>query len=92
MPVAILMVDQHGRIVLVNAQTETLFGYRRDELSGQPATMLVSQLLSDRRATPEPEISRMAHASVVPAPRDLFARRKDGTEFPVEAGLKTVRS
>jgi PAS domain S-box-containing protein len=91
LPVAILMVDHHGRIVLVNAQTERLFGYRRDELSGQPATMLVSQLLSDRGSTPEPEIARMAHASVVPAPRDLFARRKDGTEFPVEVGLKTVR-
>jgi two-component system, LuxR family, sensor kinase FixL len=91
LPVAILMVDQHGRIVLANAQTEMLFGYRRDELSGRPASMLVSQLLSDRRAMPDPEILHVAHTSVASAPHDLFARRKDGTEFPVEAGLKTVR-
>ncbi|MFL9964873.1 PAS domain S-box protein [Paraburkholderia sediminicola] len=76
LPIALLMIDQHGRIVLANEQTERLFGYRRDELSGQPATMLVSQLRSDNESTPEPEISRMAHASIVAAPRDLFARAR----------------
>ncbi len=91
LPIAILMVDQHGRIVLANEQTERLFGYRRDELSGRLATMLVSQLLGGNGSTPQPEISRMAQASTVGAPRDLFARRKDGTEFPVEVGLNTVR-
>jgi PAS domain S-box-containing protein len=91
LPIAILMVDQHGRIVLANEQTERLFGYRHDELRGQPATMLVSQLLSDNGSTPQPKISRTAQASTVGGSRNLFARRKDGTEFPVEAGLNTVR-
>jgi PAS domain S-box-containing protein len=91
LPVAILMVDQHGRIVLANEQTERLFGYQRDELIAQPATMLVPQLLGDSGAMPQSETLRIANASTVGAPRDLFARRKDGTEFPVEAGLKTVR-
>jgi two-component system sensor kinase FixL len=91
LPIAILMVDQHGRIVLANEQTERLFGYPRDELSGQLATMLVSQLLGGNGSTPQPEISRMAKASTVGAPRDLLARRKDGTEFPVEVGFNTVR-
>jgi PAS domain S-box-containing protein len=91
LPVAILMVDQHGRIVLANEQTEKLFGYQRDELIAQPATMLVPQLLGDSGAMPQSETLRIAHASTVGAPCDLFARRKDGTEFPVEAGLKTVR-
>jgi PAS domain S-box-containing protein len=91
LPVAILMVDQHGRIVLANEQTERLFGYQRDELIAQPATMLVPQLLGDSGAMPQSETLRIAHASTVGAPCDLFARRKDGTEFPVEAGLKTVR-
>jgi PAS domain S-box-containing protein len=91
LPVAILMVDQHGRIVLANEQTEKLFGYQRDELIAQPATMLVPQLLGDSGAMPQSATLRIAHASTVGAPCDLFARRKDGTEFPVEAGLKTVR-
>jgi PAS domain S-box-containing protein len=91
LPVAILMVDQHGRIVLANEQTEKLFGYQRDELSAQPATMLVPQLLGDSGAMPQSETLRIEHASTGGAPCDLFARRKDGTEFPVEAGLKTVR-
>jgi PAS domain S-box-containing protein len=91
LPVAILMVDQHGRIVLANEQTERLFGYQRDELIAQPATMLVPQLLGDSGAMPQSATLRIAHASTVGAPCDLFARRKDGTEFPVEAGLKTVR-
>jgi PAS domain S-box-containing protein len=91
LPVAILMVDQHGRIVLANEQTEKLFGYQRDELIAQPATMLVPQLLGDSGAMPQSETLRIEHASTVGAPCDLFARRKDGTEFPVEAGHKTVR-
>jgi two-component system, LuxR family, sensor kinase FixL len=91
LPIAILMVDQHGRIALANEQTERLFGYRRVELSGQPATMLVSQLLGDNGVMPQSEMFRMAHASTAGAPRDLFVRRKDGTVFPVEVGLNTVR-
>jgi two-component system, LuxR family, sensor kinase FixL len=91
LPIAILMVDQHGRIVLANEQTERLFGYRRDEQSGQLATMLVLQLPGGNGSTPQPEISPMAQASTVGAPRDLLARRKDGTEFPVEVSFNTVR-
>jgi PAS domain S-box-containing protein len=91
LPVAILMVDRLGRIVLANEQTERLFGYRRDELSGRLATMLISQLLGGNGSMPQPETSRMAQASTLGAPRDLFARRKDGTEFRVEVSVNTVR-
>ena len=65
LPVAILMVDRLGRIVLANEQTERLFGYRRDELSGRLATMLISQLLGGNGSTPQPETSRMAQASTL---------------------------
>jgi two-component system, LuxR family, sensor kinase FixL len=91
LPIAILTIDQHGRIVLANEQTERLFGYRRDELSGQLATMLVSQMLRGNESTRQPEISSMSQGSTVRTSRDLLARRKDGTEFPVEVGLNVVR-
>ncbi|WP_168788456.1 PAS domain-containing sensor histidine kinase [Paraburkholderia aromaticivorans] len=85
LPVAILMLDQQGRIVLANEQTERLFGYRRNELVGQPATMLVPQLMTSSRSGPPPEALTMGAA------RDLLAQRADGTEFPVEANLNMVR-
>jgi PAS domain S-box-containing protein len=91
LPIAILMVDQQGRIVLANEKTEKLFGYRRDELSGKPATMLVSQLLGGSDSTPQATLSRMARSGTVGATRDLFARRKDGTEFLIEVGFNTLR-
>jgi PAS domain S-box-containing protein len=91
LPIAILMVDQQGRIVLANEKTEKLFGYRRDELSGKPATMLVSQLLGGSDSTPQATLSRMAQSGTVGATRDLFARRKDGTEFLIEVGFNTLR-
>ena len=85
LPVAILMLDQRGRIALANEQTERLFGYRRNELIGQPATMLVSQLMTGSSSSPQSEALTMGAA------RDLLARRADGTEFPVEAKLNMVR-
>ncbi len=84
---AILGVDQHGFIVLANAQTERMFGYARRELVGAPIEVLL------------PVGSREAHAQhrqqYFDSPRvrpmgiglDLAGRRKDGTEFPVEVSL-----
>jgi PAS domain S-box-containing protein len=89
-PVAMIAVDGAGRVTLVNAQAERLFGYRRDELLGGPIERLV------------PEGSRGAHiglrgsylAAPVPrvmgAGRDLFGLRKDGTEVPIEIGLNPI--
>lgn len=86
-PEARVIVDRTGRIVFVNRQTETWFGYRREELIGQTVEVLV------------PERHRGAHSGsrtsfiAQPGPRpmgaglDLYARRKDGTEFPVDISL-----
>ncbi|WP_279387620.1 PAS domain-containing sensor histidine kinase [Paraburkholderia kirstenboschensis] len=90
LPVAILMVDQQGRIALANEQTGKLFGYRLDELGGQPATMLVPQLLVGSDCALQTEVSRVEQSGTV-ATSDLMARRKDGTEFLIEAGLNTLR-
>jgi PAS domain S-box-containing protein len=83
----IVIADTSGTIVMVNARTETLFGYRRDELIGQPLEILVPEPVRDvhvrhRRMYAEaPSIRPMGQG------RDLAGRRKNGTEFPVEISL-----
>jgi PAS domain S-box-containing protein len=91
-PDAIVVVDQEGRIVLVNVQTERLFGYGRDELLGQAVEILVPTAL---RAG---HVSRRDHFIDKPTVRpmgtgmDLSGRRKDGTEVPIEISLSPVKT
>ena len=89
-PDAMVCVDAGGRIALVNAQTERLFGYRREELVGQPVEMLVPDAVRD--------IHRGHRAGYVadPQPRpmgagmELAGRRRDGTTFPAEISLSAI--
>jgi two-component system, cell cycle sensor histidine kinase and response regulator CckA len=92
-PCAMVMVDHEGRIVLVNAHTERLFGYSREELLDQFVEILVPapplrKPHSGLRRTSEHE----PKARPVDAGRDLFARRKDGSQFPVEIGLNPIET
>lgn len=91
LPVAILMVDHQGRIVLTNERTEKLFGYACDELSGKPVMMLVPLLLGGSTSAPQAKLSRLDMPDATEASRDLFAHRKDGTELLIEVGLNTLR-
>ena len=89
-PSAMVMINRDGRIVLVNLQTEQLFGYGREELLGQAVEILVP----DRYRGPHPAY-RTAFFSKpttrsMGAGRDLYGRRKDGSEFPVEIGLNPI--
>jgi len=91
-PDAMVIANGEGRISLVNAQTEKLFGYNREELLGQPVEMLVPQRyrgghVHHRRGyTDAPRLRPMG------AGRELFGLRKDGSEFPVEISLSPFRS
>src|SRR5438128_12296733 len=85
-PSGIVLVDEEGRIVLVNSQTETLFSYTREELIGQPVERLVPERLRAAHPGHRAEFLRAPRARAMGAGRELFARRKDGTEFPVEIG------
>ena len=91
-PTAIVMIGVQGEIVLVNGQTERLFGYERSELLGQSVELLVPERFRDRH----PEYRRSFFASpsarAMGAGRDLFGRRKDGSEFPVEIGLNPIQT
>jgi len=91
-PDAMVIVDQQGTIVLVNAQVEERFGYERGELIGESIEVLVPDRFAGMHAgfrngyISEPRTRPMGIAG------DLFARRKDGSEFPVEISLAPLET
>lgn len=91
-PNAIVAVDQRGKIVLVNSQAEKIFGYEGKELVGRSVEVLVPERF--RRGHPEYRtgFSDRPQARPMGAGRDLYAVRKDGSEFPVEIGLNPIET
>lgn len=91
-PDALLVIDSAGRIILLNAQTEVLFGYGEKELIGQSLEVLLPERF--RRS----HIAERQHYLLAPVARpmgtglDLVGRRKDGSEFPVDISLRPLRS
>jgi PAS domain S-box-containing protein len=91
-PDAILEVDRDGRIVLLNAVAEKMFGYSREELLGQPVELLIPFDLRGRHE--QHRSAYKSHPTTRPmgSGLDLYAQRKDGTRFPVEISLSPVKS
>jgi PAS domain S-box-containing protein len=89
-PDAMVIVDDRGRIVLVNQQTEQLFGYRRSELLGQPVELLVPERLRDEHRQDREHYHAKPRARPIHAGLKLRARRKDGSEFPADISLSPL--
>ena len=91
-PTAMLMIDQTREVILLNRNTETLFGYDAEELIGQPVDVLVPDRFRSSHSKHVQGFFSAPQARSMGSGRDLFGRRKDGTEVPIEIGLNPIET
>lgn len=89
-PDAMVITNLEGKITMVNAQTETIFGYEREEILGREVEILIPQRFHHRHVhhrrdyINQPKVRAMGHGM------ELYGRKKDGNEFPVEVSLSPM--
>jgi len=91
-PDAMVVVDQSGRMILANAQTERLFGYRREEILGRNVELLIPPRFHERHQAHRTTFFSQARIRPMGADLQLSGLRKDGTEFPVEILLSPMQT
>ena len=87
LPTGTIIVDSQGHIVMLNCAVEAWFGYRREELRGQTVECLIPERFQPHHPRYRDEYFAAPRVRPVGVNRDLFARRKDGSEFPVDISL-----
>ncbi len=83
----IILTTGQGPVILINPAAEKMFGYKASEIIGQPIEVLIPQRLRDRHVHHRQAFSQHPQNRVMGHGRDLFGRRKDGSEIPVEVSL-----
>jgi PAS domain S-box-containing protein len=91
-PDAMVVVNQAGEIVLLNLQAEKQFGYRRDELVGQKVKNIIPEGFAERLIADGTRSAADALAQQIGTGIELYGRRKDGSDFPVEIMLSPLES
>lgn len=91
-PVAMLMTDRAGRILLFNSEAERAFGYDRQEVLSKPLEILMPERYRQAHPDLREMYLRTPESRPMGAGRHLFARRKDGSEFPVEVALTPLET
>ncbi len=89
-PDAMLLIDADGRIVFANDQLSALFGYGRDEIIGESVDSLLPHRFRDRHVGHRQQYRKSGQLRPMGIGLDLFALRKDGSEFPVEISLSPI--
>ncbi|NNG01473.1 MAG: PAS domain S-box protein [Desulfobacteraceae bacterium] len=91
-PDAIIIVDESGKIRFLNAQTERLLGYTASELMDQDHDIIVPVSIRERHAEHRANYFAEPHSRLMSIGKNLFARRKDGSELPVEISLSPLHT
>jgi PAS domain S-box-containing protein len=91
-PDSMVIVNAEGKIVVVNSQTEILFGYSRQELIGQPVEILIPAHLGRLHVKHRASFLAEPHLRPMGAGLELLGKRKNGTHFPVEISLSPLRT
>lgn len=91
-PDGMVIVNANGTMVVVNSQTEILFGYSRQELIGQPVEILIPTRLDRLHAKHRASFVAEPHVRPMGAGMELLGKRKNGKEFPVEISLSPLRT
>ena len=91
-PEAIIICDKHGRISKGNTQAQRMFGYTESELVGRLTESLIPERLRSEHVMQRTEYAKTGRIQDLLTRDELYARRKDGSEFPVEISLATLKT
>jgi PAS domain S-box-containing protein len=90
-PDGVIIADSHGKILLANNQVEKLFGFEQNELIGQEIELLIPKRFHKHHIQHRTSYSAKPSAREMGSEKELWARKKDGTEFAVEISLSPIK-